>query len=105
MGIEPLEPGFKRFRVRPQAGALEEAKLKLPTPKGPVLLELKGKEAASWSSKLTVPAGTAAEFHLPHAGEPVTSLAGKPATPRVLREEKGRKVLGLGAGTWEISLK
>ncbi|HEY1122052.1 MAG TPA: family 78 glycoside hydrolase catalytic domain [Haloferula sp.] len=105
MGIEPLEPGFKRFRVRPQTGALEQAKLKLPTPKGPILLELKGKEAASWSAKLTVPAGTAAEFHLPHAGEPVTSLAGKSATPRALREEKGRKVIGLGAGTWEISLK
>ena len=44
MGIEPLEPGFKRFRVRPQTGGLEEAKLKLPTPKGAIVLELKGKD-------------------------------------------------------------
>ncbi|WP_341408217.1 family 78 glycoside hydrolase catalytic domain [Luteolibacter soli] len=105
MGIEPLEPGFKRFRVRPQTGGLEMAKLKLPTPKGPVLLELRGKEASQWSAKLTVPAGTAAEFHLPYPGEPEASLAGKAATPRVLREERGRKVIGLGPGSWEISVR
>jgi alpha-L-rhamnosidase len=105
MGIEPLEPGFKRFRVRPQTGDLEEAKLKLPTPKGPVMLALKGKDAPSWSAKLIVPAGTAAEFHLPHPGEPLATVGGQSATPRVLREEKGRKVIGLGPGAWEVSLK
>ncbi|MCW1925291.1 family 78 glycoside hydrolase catalytic domain [Luteolibacter arcticus] len=105
MGIEPLEAGFKRFRVRPQTGALEQAKLKLPTPKGPVVLELKGKDASSWSAKLIVPAGTEAEFHLPHPGEATVSSAGKSATPRILREEKGRKVLGLGPGNWVVSLK
>ncbi|MCW1886509.1 family 78 glycoside hydrolase catalytic domain [Luteolibacter flavescens] len=105
MGIEPLEPGFKRFRVRPQTGGLEEAKLKLPTPKGPVILELKGKDASAWSAKLVVPAGTAAEFHLPHPGEAALTSAGKTAPTRVLRKERGRTVLGIGPGSWEISLK
>lgn len=104
MGIEPLEPGFKRFRVRPQTGGLEQAKLKLPTPKGAVLLELNGKDSARWSAKLTVPAGSAAEFHLPHAGTPMLTLGGKATEPRVLREEKGRLVIGLVPGNWEISL-
>jgi alpha-L-rhamnosidase len=102
MGIEPLEPGFKRFRVRPQTGGLEEAKLKLPTPKGAIVLEVKGKDAATWSAKLTVPAGTAAEFHVPYGGKPVVS---SPKTPVALGEKKGRKVLGLGPGSWEISLE
>jgi alpha-L-rhamnosidase len=105
MGIEPLEPGFKRFRVRPQTGGLEQAKLKMPTPKGPVVLELKGKDTTTWSAKLTVPAGTAAEFHLPHSGKPLLFAADKAVEPRVLREEKGRTVLGLTPGSWEISLE
>lgn len=105
MGIEPLEPGFKRFRIRPQTASLDLAKLKLPTPKGPVVLELRGKDAATWSAKLTVPDGTAAEFHLPHSGKPLLSAAGEAAKPRVLREEKGRTVLGLPPGNWEISLE
>jgi hypothetical protein len=105
MGIEPLEPGFKRFRVKPQTGGLERAKLKLPTPKGPVFLETRGTEAASWSARLTVPAGSAAEFHLPHPGKPLLTLAGRAADARVLREEAGRTVLGLTPGSWEITLE
>lgn len=103
MGIEPLEPGFKRFRVRPQTGGLDEAKLKLPTPKGAVVLELKGKDAATWSAKLVVPKGSAAEFHVPYERKPVVSSSA--GTAVALGEIKGRKVLGLAPGTWEISLE
>ncbi len=105
MGIEPLEPGFKRFRVKPQTASLERAKLKLPTPAGPVLLEIHGIGADAWRASLVVPKGTAAEFHLPFAGEPVVSSAGVPVEPRVLRETGGRRVIGLLPGSWEISLK
>jgi hypothetical protein len=102
MGIEPLEPGFKRFRVRPQTASLERAKIKLPTPKGAVNLEISGKDSATWQAKLSVPAGTAAEFHLPFAGEAVAEGGGEAVA---LREEKGRKVLGLRPGNWTIRMK
>jgi hypothetical protein len=105
MGIEPLEPGFKRFRVKPATASLEHAKIKLPTPKGPVLLALRGKDAATWQAALTVPAGTAAEFHLPHAGKAVLTRDGAPVPVRLLREEAGRGVIGLVPGAWQIRLE
>lgn len=105
MGVEPLQPGFKRFRVRPQTAPLDHAKLKLPTPAGPVLLEIRGKDASTWSAGLTVPAGTAAEFHLPFAGTAVVEDSGRSVPPRVLREEGGRQVIGLVAGRWNVRIR
>lgn len=105
MGIEPLEPGFKRFRVRPQTAGLDHAKLKLPTPKGPVLLGIRGRDTATWSADLTVPAGTAAEFHLPYAGTATLEDGGNSVPARVLREEGGRQVIGLVPGTWKVRIK
>ncbi|WP_367873273.1 alpha-L-rhamnosidase C-terminal domain-containing protein [Luteolibacter sp. Populi] len=102
MGIEPLEPGFKRFQVRPQTASLERARIKFPTPKGPISMEIKGPDASAWEARIIVPPGTAAEFHLPFPGEPAT----EGATDAVaLREEKGRKVLGLRPGAWVIRMR
>ena len=101
MGIEPLEPGFKRFRVRPQTASLENARIRIPTLAGPILLEITGNDPANWKATLGVPAGTAAEFHLPFPGEAIARGASEPVA---LREENGRKVLGLRPGKWEISL-
>jgi alpha-L-rhamnosidase len=105
MGVEPVEPGFKRFRVRPQTASLDHARLKLPTPKGAILLEIRGKEAAGWEARLRVPAGSAAEFHLPFAGALLAARDGVPAEPRVLRRERGRTVVGLVPGRWTLRLK
>lgn len=105
MGIEPLEPGFKRFRVCPQTAGLDHAELKMPTPRGPVLLEIRGRDAAAWSADLTVPGGAVAEFLLPHAGEASVESGGRSVPPRVLREEGGREVLGLPPGTWSLRIK
>jgi hypothetical protein len=105
MGIEPLEAGFSRFRVKPATASLEHAKIKLPTPKGPILLALRGKDAAAWQATLTVPAGSSAEFHLPHAGQAIVTRDGRPVPVRLMREEAGRSVIGLASGSWEVSLK
>ena len=105
MGIEPLEPGFKRFRVRPRTASLEHAKIKFPTPAGAILLEIRGKDAASWQARLVVPAGTAAEFHLPFAGKVELASGEEVAEPRVLRQEDGRDVLGIMPGEWRLSMK
>lgn len=101
MGIEPLEPGFRRFRVRPQTATLEKARIKMPTPKGPVTLRTSGTEAAGWTADLTVPTGTAAEFHLPFSGEGKVEGAGEPV---LLRVERGRQVLELRPGKWSIRM-
>ncbi len=40
-GIRPAVPGWKRFTFAPQPGFLKWAKLKLPTPRGPIFAEFK----------------------------------------------------------------
>jgi hypothetical protein len=44
MGLKPLEPGFKRFELRPQLGDLEDLDLTAFTIVGPVALRARGKE-------------------------------------------------------------
>ncbi|MBO4633090.1 MAG: hypothetical protein J5858_14320 [Lentisphaeria bacterium] len=57
-GIRPLEPGFRKFMIDPQPGALASFAVKTPTPHGPVLLE----KSTAGSYHLSVPEGTEAVF-------------------------------------------
>lgn len=57
-GIRPLEQGFKKFIVDPKPGRLRCFKVKTPTPRGAVILEM----SSPGKFSLTVPAGTTALF-------------------------------------------
>jgi alpha-L-rhamnosidase len=46
MGLKPLEPGFKRFELRPQLGDLEDLEVTAFTVRGPVSLRSHGKLGA-----------------------------------------------------------
>jgi hypothetical protein len=50
---------------KPQPGSLTEAKFKLPTPAGSVVVKLL-REGEQWNALVTVPKGTVAEFHAFH---------------------------------------
>lgn len=102
MGIEPIEPGFKRFRVRPQTAGLTEASVKLPTPKGPVTLAIHHSMASHWRATMTVPDGSIAEFHVPTTNAALINLSS--GKPEVLRESGGRAVIELRSGSHTISL-
>jgi len=65
MGIEPLEPGFSKIRIKPQPGNLASAEIKTPTIRGDVLLSFTNKQLQSFSVKLAIPANTTAEVYLP----------------------------------------
>ncbi len=103
MGIEPLEPGFRKFRVSPQTASLESAEIKMPTPLGPIQLSVKGRTRGDWSARIEVPRGSAAEFHLPFEGTPVLEgPGGAMESPRVLWVRKGRAGVGLAPGVWTL---
>ena len=59
-GIEPLEPGFKRFRVAPQMGGLKEIDTGFETASGRIELSLR-KKGGKMSMTLTVPDNATAE--------------------------------------------
>ena len=65
MGIEPLEPGFRKIRIKPQPASLEHAKIKCPTIRGDVLVSFQNRPQQSFSMNLTIPANTTAEVYLP----------------------------------------
>ena len=64
MGIEPIEAGFKTFRIKPQPGNLRLAKIKMPTIRGFIECEWK-KEAETFHFNVVIPANSKALIYLP----------------------------------------
>jgi hypothetical protein len=102
MGIEPLEPGFKRFRVQPQLAQLTAAEVKTPTPRGPIQLSIRQPDMGPWQAEITVPAGTTAEFHLPTSDLKQATLSS--STLKQIGEAHGRAVVELTAGTHRLQV-
>lgn len=69
MGIEPLEPGFRKIRIKPQPGPLEWAEIKLPTIRGDIFMLFKNKPQQFFSITLTIPGNTTADIYLPFWSE------------------------------------
>ena len=67
LGVRPVEPGYKKFLVAPQPGALEWVRGKVPTPLGPVTLNITN--AATFRLDVELPAGSCATAVLPNRKE------------------------------------
>jgi hypothetical protein len=67
LGARPLTPGWGSALIRPHPGDLQFAKGKLPTPRGPILIDWK--RGAAFTLSLTLPEGTTARVELPVAGD------------------------------------
>ena len=64
MGVEPIEPGWRRMRIKPQPGSLEWADMKLPTIQGDVQVNIKHNNG-DFLMDIEIPSHTKAEVHLP----------------------------------------
>jgi alpha-L-rhamnosidase len=93
MGLKPLEPGFKRYELRPQLGDLKELDLTAFTVRGPIALHCQGKPQRreitldlppGAQGELVLPADASVDF--PEAGGPVPQGARRFLLP------EGRKV-------------
>ncbi|NGF57700.1 family 78 glycoside hydrolase catalytic domain [Parapedobacter sp. SGR-10] len=78
MGIEPVEPGWKVFRVKPQLGSLEWANIKTPTIKGTIEVSCR-QTPEDYRMEINVPANTSAIVELPKKGNkrPKFTINGK----------------------------
>jgi hypothetical protein len=63
LGVEAAEPGWKVARIRPHTGKLAHASGKVPTPRGPVMVDWKNGTAFEMDIKL--PEGMTARLELP----------------------------------------
>ena len=103
MGIEPLEPGFRKIRIKPQPASLEHAEIKCPTIRGDVLVSFQNKPQQSFILKVAIPANTTADIYLPFwSKSQKTTMNGAPVKCR----QEGKFVLvenvGSGSSVFEI---
>ena len=74
MGIEPLEPGFGKIRIKPQPGSLERAAIKHPTIRGEILVSFENSPGKSFQLEVTIPANTTTDVYLPFISKSQTML-------------------------------
>ena len=65
MGIEPLEPGFKKIRIKPQPGSLKQAEIDYPCIRGNIHVSFENEQGKSFKLALVIPANSTAQVYLP----------------------------------------
>jgi hypothetical protein len=65
MGVEPLEPGFRKIRIKPQPSTLAHAELTVPTIRGSVKIQFDNTPGIKFEMEIEIPANTVAEVWLP----------------------------------------
>ncbi len=78
MGIEPAEPGYGKINIKPQPGDLKWAKMKLPTIRGDIVVELSQDPGSFFNLYTSIPANTTAKVYLPkQSGNYTVTVDGK----------------------------
>ncbi|MCB0664190.1 MAG: hypothetical protein KDC80_00135 [Saprospiraceae bacterium] len=95
-GIEPLEPAFKSFQIKPQPGDLEYMSVKTPTIRGEIACELTTGNS-HWEMLISVPGNTKAFVRLPQAFDRVL-LNGQ----LISRPDSNGEDIGLPAGIHKL---
>ncbi|MDR1897157.1 MAG: family 78 glycoside hydrolase catalytic domain [Prevotellaceae bacterium] len=65
MGIEPLEPGFRKIRIKPQPATLQQANIRIPSVKGAIGVSFDNLPGKKFSLDAEIPANAVAEIWLP----------------------------------------
>lgn len=80
-GIEPVEPGYGKIRIRPQTGGLEWANIRIPTIRGPIHVAFRDTSDA-FELDVVLPANITATVCLPiqKSVNPAVLMNGKPVT-------------------------
>jgi hypothetical protein len=73
MGIQPLEPGFRRFRIQPQLGGLELAEIRLPTVRGRISVACQSAPDRFLAS-VQIPGNSTAQVWIPRLNRRATRL-------------------------------
>lgn len=103
MGIEPVEPTFRTFRISPQPGQLKQASIEVPCIRGAIKCELTNK-ADNWQMTVSVPGNSKAELWLPVQFDKVR-INGTNVTPVRKESFAGgiRNVYPLNSGIFVVS--
>ncbi|MBC8181431.1 family 78 glycoside hydrolase catalytic domain [candidate division KSB1 bacterium] len=85
MGIEPLEPGFGKFQIKPQVGELKNGSIDLATIRGTIHIDFKTDHKTFFKLNVRIPANTSAIVYLPKLGinNAVVDMNGKKRRGRI----------------------
>jgi len=104
MGIEPLEPGFRRITIKPQPATLEFAEIKHPTILGDVFVKFKNKPDTSFLLEVTIPANSSADVYLPFfSKKQKIEQDNQPVSYR--RKGDFSVIEDVGSGTWVFTVE
>lgn len=100
MGIEPLEPAFRRIQIHPRPGGLTNASLDLPTIRGTIHEDFES-SSTRFALNLQLPANTSARVVLPRLGSESTRVIvdGVPQEGRIEGDSVVLESVGSGKHT------
>ena len=108
MGIEPLKPGFESIRIKPQTDTLKWAKIKYPSVKGEIHVNITNKQNRNYSLEVMLPANTTNnQVWLPcqETGKYKLMMNGKKVKAKKVRGFLVIDGLGSGKYNFKLSLK
>src|SRR5690606_35045087 len=103
MGIEPLEAGFEKIRIKPQPGTLEFAEVKHPTLRGDILVKFTNVPEESFQLEVEIPANTTADVCLPYSSKQQRVQINYQPT-RYQRKENFTVIENIGSGKWAFTV-
>ncbi|NCD10574.1 MAG: alpha-L-rhamnosidase, partial [Negativicutes bacterium] len=104
MGIEPLEPGFQKIRIKPQPASLQHATYVHPTIRGDVSVSFTNQENRSFQLEVVIPANSTADIYLPYfSSKQIITMDNQ--TVNFRREGNFSVVENVGSGKWSFSVE
>jgi alpha-L-rhamnosidase len=107
-GIEPIEPGFRKVRIKPQPGSLTSAEMKMPYTRGTIFCRWE-KKSKHHLFEVTIPANTKAVIWLPSESRENLKESGVKVTEcediKVIGEKEGFVLCDAGSGHYSFSKK
>jgi len=101
-GIEPLEAGFSKIRIKPQPADVKAADIKLPTIRGDIIASFTNQPGKSFQLNVDIPANTTAEIWLPYTYKKAQLLLdGK---EQKFARQDGFAIVHAGSGKHTVSI-
>ena len=104
MGVQPTEPGWKKFQIKPQPASLPQAALTLPTIRGTIGVAFTNHPGRQFDLLVTIPANSLADVFVPVTGvNPQLTLD----AVRINGSKVGAfiRLPSLGSGSHQVSVR
>lgn len=103
VGVEPIEPGCGRIRIKPQLASLKDVEAIVPTIRGSI--EIKISQQNSFLLDVSIPSNVRADIYIPALSDnDVVTIGERPASDYFAVAKVGAfwKIANVGSGVWKI---